>query len=114
METTVLNLIVSVLLAVGCGLAGIVWWVIRHTHAKVDSERDAREQVVTAIRANVNVVEAQLHAHELRVAREYVNQERLEQALKPLAEGVGRVEGAIERLFEVVDRKQDKQPGGGA
>lgn len=95
----------STALAIAISMAGglgiVVWWVIRHTHAKVEEESEKREVAVENVRRN-------LQAHELHVAREYVNHDRLAQALRPLEAGVARVEGTLERLFGKLDGKQDK------
>lgn len=100
-------------------LGVVIWWLMRHTHAKVDSEREARERALAeerrgreedrhALRNEINNVGAKLHAHELHVANEYVNHDRLTMALAPLQAGVERVEGTLGRLFDELKGKQDK------
>jgi acyl-CoA hydrolase len=103
--------ILQLLVVVGGALAGVVWWFVRHTHAKVEGERRERAQDVTALRADVNAVGGKLQAHELHVAREYVNHDRLAATLKPLEDGMGGVQRTLERLFEKLEGKVDKMGG---
>lgn len=93
------------------GLAAVVWWVIRYTQSRVDGEREDREDGHTVLRNEISTVARNLQSHELHVAREYVNHDRLAMALKPLEDGVSRVEGTLERLFGELKGKQDRSTG---
>lgn len=90
------------------GLGSVVWWVITHTRGALDNERLERERDRNSVQLLIDGVSRQLANHELHVARGYVNHDHLTQALRPLEAGVARVEGALERLFEKLDTKQDK------
>lgn len=93
------------------GLAVVVWWMIRYTHSRVDEERKGREDGHHDLRSQISKVDNRVQAHELHVAREYVNHDRLAMALKPLEDGVSRVEGTLERLFGELKGKQDRSTG---
>lgn len=93
------------------GLGSVVWWLIRFTHSRVDEERKEREEDRHNLRNEISIVAVKLQAHELHVAREYVNHDRLAMALKPIEDGVARVEGTLERLFGELKGKEDRHLG---
>lgn len=113
--STALGVAGTVILALG----SVAWWFMRHTNSRVDDERRARELAIEnerkgreedrhTLRDEITTVSSKLQAHELHVAREYVNHDRLAMALKPLEDSVGRVEGTLSRLFDELKGKVDK------
>lgn len=119
--------LVGALLMLGGGLAGMAWWFVRQLNdavkeerrareAALKEERDGREEDRHALRNELVKVDGRVTQHELKVAREYVTTSdlthALEVALRPIGDGMGRLERAVERIFQSLDGKQDKHAGG--
>jgi hypothetical protein len=85
----------------GAGIGTVAWGLVRYLNGRIDSEGQERGKAV----ADVN---SRLQAHELHVAREYVNHDRLAATMRPLEDGIARVEGTLGRLFDELKSKQDK------
>lgn len=95
-------------------LIALVGWFAQHNYQKMEQdleeERKARAIDRHNSRDEVQRVVSDLSQFKFRVAEDYVSERALEQALRPLTEGIHRVEGTIKDLFIELKSKADK-PG---
>lgn len=78
----------------------------------VDAERRGREDDRHALRDDIGIVSNKLNAFMLEVAKDCINSERLTAALEPMNDALAGIKSDVARVFEKLDGKMDKRPGG--
>lgn len=109
-------------------LLGTIGWFLRKDYLRIEkqvederarretelkNEREARAKDKHDLREEIQTADGRRQALEVKIAGEYVNDNRLIAALQPLTESVDRFRDDIKELFTKVDGKQDKVHRGG-
>jgi hypothetical protein len=105
------------------GMLSVIGWFIRKDYARIEvglqeeqaereremeKEREERGRDRHSLRDEIAAEAGLRHAFELRVAREYINTERLTEALAPFKGAIDQMRQDQRELFDRLHGKQDK------
>lgn len=110
----------SIIAALILLLVSVVGWFLRKDYMGLEealrvirdqdlkNERDARARDRHDLRGEISAAHDLIHQLELRLEREFVNAERMGQALAPLRDAIEGMQRDQRELFDRLHGKQDK------